>query len=523
MADNSDTSNPLTVSDTAAIAATLGQPGSPLDDAVRAVKSKGDGSDTSDVAGQVRKYEKKAEDLSDQEAAQGDAITKAMNRDIAAVEPGVMDKIAALKPFKATPAPNAPEESSLKSFLSAGSIFGLLASGFTKKPFINGLNASAAAISAIKQGDAEGYKQAYQHWKDYNQLALDASKSQTDDAKTSLELLKTIPDVGLAQFRALGAKFNDPIMVALAEKGDTIQLAEYVQKKEDTALKVQEAHDKMLEDAPKIELGLLQNQALKEAMQAKGSKLTPDEQAQIMGKIKSEFDPPKASATGGGRNPVYTKRMITSAGESFYDLQNLMHEPISDDVGLLGMTDSSKGGVLQASKRALLNKMSDQDIQSYNVIMTGISKSLATLEANGLSNTQGLSAQIENAVAAQPGNTHLTKLLKVAEMRQIVDAALEPNLYDPAVSQSQKDEIKGLLDKLHDAVPFSVRNVQDLRASAKNDVSIADFAKQSGLGDDKKAAGGGTLPVPKKGWRDPDLWGHLTAEEQQSWLQTHPQ
>ena len=52
----------------------------------------------------------------------------------------------------------------IEAFGSFGSVFGILASAFTHAPMENALNASAAAMNAIKEGDAKSYDRAYKAW-----------------------------------------------------------------------------------------------------------------------------------------------------------------------------------------------------------------------------------------------------------------------------------------------------------------------------------------------------------------------
>ena len=62
----------------------------------------------------------------------------------------------------------------IEDFGSIGAIFGIIASQFTKTPLTSAMNAAAAAMNATRDHDEEGYKTAYQAWKDNTALALEA-------------------------------------------------------------------------------------------------------------------------------------------------------------------------------------------------------------------------------------------------------------------------------------------------------------------------------------------------------------
>jgi hypothetical protein len=107
----------------------------------------------------------------------------------------------------------------IENFGSIGSIFGIIASAFTRKPLTSALNASAAAMNSIRDHDEEGYKSAYQAWKDNTALALkrfDMERSMFEDTN---ELL----DTDLAQWKvkqlAIAAQFDNKKVIAMLDAG----------------------------------------------------------------------------------------------------------------------------------------------------------------------------------------------------------------------------------------------------------------------------------------------------------------
>lgn len=73
---------------------------------------------------------------------------------------------------------NADQERALRTrgpmeqFGSVGMIFAMAASAFTRTPMTSALNAGAAAMTAIQQGDEKAYESAYKAWKDNSDLAI---------------------------------------------------------------------------------------------------------------------------------------------------------------------------------------------------------------------------------------------------------------------------------------------------------------------------------------------------------------
>ncbi|MBF9666383.1 hypothetical protein IAI38_11655, partial [Streptococcus pseudopneumoniae] len=84
-------------------------------------------------------------------------------------------------------------------------------------------------------------------------------------------------------------------------------------------------------------------------------------------------------------------------------------------------------GILDATKEVLANKLTSQEVQSYNVMSTGFQRALASIEAAGLMPTGQLTHQMD-AVIFKEGDTNFTKLQKLAQTRQIVEEGLETAL-----------------------------------------------------------------------------------------------
>lgn len=150
-----------------------------------------------------------------------------------------------LKPFdvKAAEARNTTDP--IAAFGSFASVFGILASTFTHAPFESALNASAAAMNAIKAGDKEGFERERKAWEDNTKLALDKHKIQHEQYTDAITLLKTNMEAGEAKMRVLAAKFGDQKALYLLENGMDKELI-------DLQTARQNLHLKLAENMPKI-------------------------------------------------------------------------------------------------------------------------------------------------------------------------------------------------------------------------------------------------------------------------------
>jgi hypothetical protein len=171
---------------------------------------------------------------------------------------------------------------------------------------------------------------------------------------------------------------------------------------------------------------------------------------------------PKSGGMG-ARESVFTNRVLLSGNEAARDLENVVNLPIGASRGLFGGRTQG-AGLFEASKESLANKMTTQDVQSYNVMATGFQRSLAAIESAGLAPQGTLTHQMD-AVIFKEGDTNFTKLHKLAQVRQIVEAGLEVLQANPRLSDQEKKKASDILDRIHKAVPFSNADIIKLEYS----------------------------------------------------------
>lgn len=128
--------------------------------------------------------------------------------------------------------PAQPDNNSIKQFGSLASMLGVFASAFTKKPALNALNASAAAMNAQRAGDQDAYKEAYQQWKDNTELALKKHKVEMENLHDILELSKEDQSAALAQLKAYGVAQSSDAAGVLAQLGDWGEIGKWAHSME---------------------------------------------------------------------------------------------------------------------------------------------------------------------------------------------------------------------------------------------------------------------------------------------------
>jgi hypothetical protein len=211
--------------------------------------------------------------------------------------------------------------------------------------------------------------------------------------------------------------------------------------------------------------------------------------------IKGGPKDPDAIKPWAGREKVYTERILGSANQAATAIQNITELPVSSSTGLLGIGGHSGGSLFSASFGALKNKLSDQDVQDYNVMLAGVKRNLAAIETMGLA-PQGALTESMGSLELRPGDSNTTKLRKLAEMRQIVEKGMDVPLADPAIPPEIKSLATKVVDTVTKAVPYTQADVTRLQREGQKDpdMTLEELIQKRGLGGNGSAASSSSAP-----------------------------
>lgn len=123
------------------------------------------------------------------------------------------------KPWDADKEHKRWESNPIEGFGSAGGLFAMVASAFTKAPMENAINGMAGAINSIKEGNEAGYARAYDAFKTNVKLAEQRFKTQHELYSDALSLGAADAAASAAKFHNAATRFGDTQMLMLAEHG----------------------------------------------------------------------------------------------------------------------------------------------------------------------------------------------------------------------------------------------------------------------------------------------------------------
>jgi hypothetical protein len=191
-----------------------------------------------------------------------------------------------------------------------------------------------------------------------------------------------------------------------------------------------------------------------------------DQYQQRLGNLQRDFEAAQNRAEVrvnvlGQNASTQLSRVLIGGNQVVKALGNIVNLPMNTaSTGIFGGRVQGKS-LFEAGKETLTNAMTTQDVQTYNTLATGLTRSLAAIETAGLAPPNSI-LNMMSGVLLKEGDSNFTKLLKMAEIRQIVDSAYEVILADPRVADSQKVQAQRALEEIRRHVPFTVNEVQKL-------------------------------------------------------------
>ena len=108
-----------------------------------------------------------------------------------------------------------PEFDAAQAFGSTASVMGILLGALTRAPLTASLNASAAAMTALRQNDLMKYKEAKETWEKNTELAMKNAKAYNDQVLKGLELMKSDHAAGLSAIHTAAAMNKDDVMLGI--------------------------------------------------------------------------------------------------------------------------------------------------------------------------------------------------------------------------------------------------------------------------------------------------------------------
>jgi hypothetical protein len=199
----------------------------------------------------------------------------------------------------------------------------------------------------------------------------------------------------------------------------------------------------------------------------------------------------------GGYAQQFEDLTAIATNEAALAAQALVKAPFAN-TGLFQGRNTS--GLLDAPIGVLANTLTSESVQQYNVIMGNMGTNITKVLYGGRVVPVKVQEAFNNRFAIKQGDNAFTVLLKMADMRQTFERAIEVKLANQNLSPEIKEIYKKTEKEFIDAVPFTMNDVLDAQAiekTAKGKKAPKTFGDFMG-----EKMGGGSKPqtgvAPKK-------------------------
>lgn len=180
----------------------------------------------------------------------------------------------------------------------------------------------------------------------------------------------------------------------------------------------------------------------------------------------------------GGKSSVYERgyanNFVTSSAELVPATSNLNiltqggTSPITAGV----FTNLKGTGLLSATGAAFGNTITSSEAGQYESIMLPVVQNIGTMQNAGRRTTLAQLDNLKNALIAKPGQPYVVQVQKMGELRQIAEAAADAAMTNPALSDEQKAAVKGNIEKVRQAIPFTGSDVAKFSVYAKKNPNV---------------------------------------------------
>ena len=184
------------------------------------------------------------------------------------------------------------------------------------------------------------------------------------------------------------------------------------------------------------------------------------------------------TGAGAGRSAARLQGNLVALGSGVKDLGNLAS--ISSSGGM-GITPNLKTTPLNM----LFRKVTPQEIQDMQATISGLKVSLATVATAGGSPSVPAMESM-SGLELNSGDTGITKMRKLAIIRQNLETGIDAAIASSYTSTDQKALLKAQKSQVAAAVPWTVSQVQQLENSKNPHASLQDYGV--------KATGGTSYP-----------------------------
>jgi hypothetical protein len=309
-------------------------------------------------------------------------------------------------------------------------------------------------MNGMLEGHQKGRQDVYKQEKDTFEQNFKAMEKNIQNLKTQYEdAVRTYAnnrDEGMAKARQTLAASNATFLKDAQEKFGPAYTLDYLNTVVKQLEHAKTIYDKQKYDAERLEethranVAREENQAIGRKLEEQGLDLRRDVAEGKKGRVTQQ--------------QFVSQRAVNALGGVASAVETLSQLPAGTNVGILPNLQT-KDGMTNYLRNAAGRTMTSKESKAVDTLFTGITRSLATIEASGsATGLAGLSSQLEK-LKPVAGDTAMDVALKMADIRRISTENINPLIDSGLMPQGQAKVAKDLLSRIEKAIPYTTDDI----------------------------------------------------------------
>lgn len=182
--------------------------------------------------------------------------------------------------------------------------------------------------------------------------------------------------------------------------------------------------------------------------------------------------------TASSREARYSDVTAIAANEAKTAIQNIAQMPFNVSAGFFG-AKRNENGLFDAPLNALKNNLTKESTASYNAEIDNIGAFYARLIGGGVSVNQADVDKFTNQFRIREGESAMTALTRLAQMRQAFERAAEVKLKSKATPTEQIPMWEQAVEDVKQAIPITVSEVNAYRNQKNPSKTFLQFIQET--------------------------------------------
>jgi len=187
----------------------------------------------------------------------------------------------------------------------------------------------------------------------------------------------------------------------------------------------------------------------------------------------------KAVSAAGADRYGFGDIIATNLNEAVGTIANIVNLPFDVTTGIFQGRNTT--GLLTAPLGAITNALTSEDVQRYNKEIKNFGKFASRVVSGGRVVPASVQKDFEDQFLIREGDSPLTVLTSIAQMRQTIERAAEVKIASSSTDPGLKQLYVNGLDVVRNSIPFTINDVNRFANERDKNKTLVDMFKEYGF------------------------------------------